>query len=104
MRRGGLGLVLTIAVAPRVIAQAPDAEVTLFVVVHDSTFVLRHVRVIDGTGAAPLDDQSVVVAGGRIVGVGPASSTSAPSRRQGKRWPRPGRPVTRESFPTAPAR
>jgi imidazolonepropionase-like amidohydrolase len=50
-----------------------------FVAVHDSAFALRHVRLIDGTGAAPLDDQTVVVAGGRITGVGPAASTPIPA-------------------------
>ena len=34
--------------------------------------VLQHVRVIDGTGAAPLEDQNVLIDGGKIVSVGKA--------------------------------
>jgi len=60
-------------------AQTPGPEVAPFIAVHDSTFVLRHVRVIDGTGEAVRDDQSVVVANGRITAVGPAGSISAPA-------------------------
>jgi imidazolonepropionase-like amidohydrolase len=36
--------------------------------------VLNNVRVIDGTGAAPLQDQRIVIEGGRIASVGPASA------------------------------
>jgi imidazolonepropionase-like amidohydrolase len=35
--------------------------------------VLQHVTVIDGTGAAPQPDQTVVITGGRITAVGPSS-------------------------------
>jgi imidazolonepropionase-like amidohydrolase len=35
---------------------------------------LTHVRIIDGTGAAPLEDQTIVVEGGRIASIGPASA------------------------------
>jgi len=38
------------------------------------TLVLEHVTVIDGTGRAPQSDQTVVIADGRIVAVGPAES------------------------------
>ena len=37
------------------------------------TLVLDHVRVIDGTGAAPADDQSIVIETGNITYVGPRS-------------------------------
>lgn len=40
---------------------------------------LQHVRVIDGTGAAPLEDQTIVVTAGRISAVGPSASTGAPA-------------------------
>jgi len=72
-------LLLAVWSAPPAAAQSPGAQVAPFVVVHDSTFALRHVRVIDGTGRAPVDDQTVVVAAGRIAAVGPAASTSIPS-------------------------
>jgi len=43
------------------------------------TTVLRGARVIDGSGAAPLDNATVVIRSGRIVAVGPTSSTPVPS-------------------------
>jgi len=49
-------------------AQSPSLskEVKEFVSVDAPAVVLRHVRVIDGTGAAAKEDQSLVIAGGRI--------------------------------------
>lgn len=40
---------------------------------------LTHVTLIDGTGAAPKPDQTVVIDGTRIAAVGPAASTRIPS-------------------------
>jgi imidazolonepropionase-like amidohydrolase len=40
--------------------------------------VVSHVRLIDGTGAAPKDDQSIVIAAGKIQSVGPSASLAAP--------------------------
>src|SRR4051794_34801865 len=37
-----------------------------FLAVDTPAVALTHVRVIDGTGAAPRDDQAVVIAGGKI--------------------------------------
>jgi imidazolonepropionase-like amidohydrolase len=42
-------------------------------------YALAHVRVIDGTGAAPREDQTVIVDHGKIAAVGPAASTMAPA-------------------------
>jgi imidazolonepropionase-like amidohydrolase len=78
-RLSGLGLLVAISFAVPAAAQTPANEVTPFVAVRDSAFALRHVRLIDGTGAAPADDQTVVVAGGRITRVGPAASTPIPA-------------------------
>ena len=39
----------------------------------EESLVLRHVTVIDGTGAAPQLDQTVVISGGRVRSVSPAS-------------------------------
>jgi imidazolonepropionase-like amidohydrolase len=39
---------------------------------------LTHVRVIDGTGAAAKDDQTVILEQGKISAVGPAASTAIP--------------------------
>lgn len=40
--------------------------------------LLDNVRVIDGTGAPPIEDGRVLIEGDRIVGVGPAATTQAP--------------------------
>jgi len=59
---------------------APD--VAPFVSVHSPVLVLNHVRVIDGTGAAPKEDQAIVISNGNIQSVGPASSTQPPTGAQ----------------------
>ena len=63
----------------RASAQTPGPEVTPFITINQPVVVLQHVRVIDGTGAPVRDDQSVVIANGRITAVGPATSTPAPA-------------------------
>ncbi|HEX6134305.1 MAG TPA: amidohydrolase family protein [Longimicrobiales bacterium] len=50
-----------------------------FVSVPETVVALTNVRVIDGTGAAPLEDQTVVIDGGRIVALGPSATTRAPA-------------------------
>src|SRR5258708_3970941 len=50
-----------------IFATAADAQTT----------VLRGARVIDGTGAAPLDNATILIRDGRIVAIGPSASTSA---------------------------
>jgi len=50
-----------------------------YLAVHASTVALRHVEIIDGTGAAPRTDQTLVIVDGKIAAVGPAASTPVPS-------------------------
>jgi imidazolonepropionase-like amidohydrolase len=57
-------------------AQAPDRQ--QFVRVEAPTVALTHVRVIDGTGAAPLEDQTIVISGGKIQSVGPSAAAKIP--------------------------
>ena len=47
-----------------------------FVSVSDPAVVLQHVRVIDGTGAAPVEDQTIMIQGGRIQSVGSGASAA----------------------------
>jgi imidazolonepropionase-like amidohydrolase len=54
------------------------STVTPFVKEDASVIALTHVRVIDGTGAAPRNDQTVVIAGGKIAALGDAASTKIP--------------------------
>jgi len=50
-----------------------------FVSVPETVVALTNVRVIDGTGAAPRESQTVLIRDGRIAAVGPASSTEVPA-------------------------
>ena len=61
-------LAVLVFAAPLVVAASPNhmnAQMT----------ALTHVRVIDGTGRAPLEDATVVIEGNRILAVEPANST-----------------------------
>lgn len=50
-----------------------------YVSVDAPVVALTHVTLIDGTGAAPKPDQTVVIDGARIAAVGPAASTRVPA-------------------------
>ncbi|HVO62330.1 MAG TPA: amidohydrolase family protein [Terriglobales bacterium] len=62
-----LALVIFSAVAP---AQTLSPEVRKFVKVNAPVVALTHVRVIDGTEAAPREDQTIVISHGKIQSVG----------------------------------
>jgi imidazolonepropionase-like amidohydrolase len=53
-----------------------------FVTVDATTFAIEHVRVIDGSGAPPLEDQTIVIGGGKIASIAPAASAAVPSGAQ----------------------
>jgi len=53
-----------------------------YVAIDTPTFALTHVRVIDGTGAAPKADQTVVVENGRITAIGDANQVRVPAGAQ----------------------
>lgn len=57
-------------------------DVAPFVSVNAPVVVLEHVRLIDGTGAAAKEDQTVVIADGKIQAVGAAGSVSIPGNAQ----------------------
>lgn len=61
--------------AQRVLSEATRA----FVAVDAPVVALTHVTVIDGTGAAPARDQTVVIENGRIRAVGSAALVSVPA-------------------------
>ena len=56
---------------------APD--VAPFVSVSSPVFVIEHVRVIDGTGAPAKEDQTVVVANGKIDAIGDSATVTLPA-------------------------
>ena len=69
------GALATLA-APGLAAGPTDAA--SYVALHAPVLVLRHVEVIDGTGAAPRTDQTLVIRDGRIAALGPEGSTALP--------------------------
>src|SRR6266436_75296 len=61
-------------------AQTPDRQ--QFIRADAPVIVLMHVRVIDGTGAAARDDQTIVISGGKIQSVGPTADAKVPANAQ----------------------
>ena len=57
---------------------AEPNEAAFYLAIRAPSIVLRHVEVIDGTGAAPRADQTVVIAAGKIAAVGPDAATAIP--------------------------
>jgi imidazolonepropionase-like amidohydrolase len=83
MRRLQVALVvLSVLAADDLTAQSFDRlspGVRGAVAVQEPIVALTNVRVIDGTGAAPRENQTVVIENGRIRSVGPAGSTQVPA-------------------------
>ncbi|HET7457184.1 MAG TPA: amidohydrolase family protein, partial [Gemmatimonadaceae bacterium] len=80
--RSFVAVLFAILVAPPLRAQSADKlspEVRQFVSVDAPVVALTHARVIDGTGAAARDDQTVVIDGGVIRAVGDAASVAVPA-------------------------
>ena len=70
------------AAATPALAPAPTGyggEVQQFFAFAPGPVALTHVRVIDGTGAAPLEDQTLLIEGGRIAVLGPAAAVAIPA-------------------------
>src|SRR5881397_111560 len=66
-------------------AQRPDSlatDVRQYVAVDSGLVALTHVLLVDGTGAAPKPDQTIVIRDGRIAVVGPAASVQIPAGAQ----------------------
>jgi imidazolonepropionase-like amidohydrolase len=62
--------------------QTLSPAVQAFVKVNAPVVALTHVRVIDGTGAAARQDQTIILSNGKIESVGDASSASVPKDAQ----------------------
>src|SRR5215468_11573759 len=77
-RNALLGLIVAVAPAFAQSGQLAPA-VRDFVKVQAPIVALQHVRVIDGTGAAPRLDQTLVIEAGKIRSVGDAASIAAPA-------------------------
>ncbi|HEY6806531.1 MAG TPA: amidohydrolase family protein [Pyrinomonadaceae bacterium] len=75
-----LPVLLILCFATNSLAQAPDRRE--FVRTDAALIALTHVRIIDGTGAAARDDQTVVISDGKIQSVEPSSSAKIPANAQ----------------------
>jgi imidazolonepropionase-like amidohydrolase len=56
-----------------------SSSVTSYVAVSDPVVALTNVRLIDGTGKAPIDGQTIVVENGRIKAIGATGSVAVPA-------------------------
>jgi imidazolonepropionase-like amidohydrolase len=63
-------------------AQAPISERQQFIRAEAPLIWLTHVRVIDGTGAPPLEDQTIVISEGKILAIVPSASGRVPTNAQ----------------------
>jgi imidazolonepropionase-like amidohydrolase len=64
------------------VAQAPNTERQQFIRIEAPVVVLTHVRVIDGTGAAARDDQTIVISEGKIQSIGASTTENVPTNAQ----------------------
>lgn len=53
-----------------------------FIRVNSKIVVLKNVRIVDGTGAAPVEDQTIILIGDRIGSIGPTATTATPADAQ----------------------
>jgi len=60
------------------LAQTLSPDVKQFVKVDAPVIALEHVRVIDGTGAAAIEDQTVVISNGKVKSVSSAAEATIP--------------------------
>jgi len=71
-------LLLTLASAAGSTLGAQLSDSASYLSVPEPSIALRHIEIIDGTGAPARADQTLVIGNGRIATVGPASSTVIP--------------------------
>ena len=64
------------------LAQGPAADRQQFIRAEAPVVAVTHVRVIDGTGAAPLEDQTIVIVDKKIQSVGPSATATVPAGAQ----------------------
>jgi imidazolonepropionase-like amidohydrolase len=75
-------LFLLFAVSISCLAQGPASDRQQFIRVEAPVVALTHVRVIDGTGAAPREDQTIVIAEGKIQSIAPSTTAAVPTGAQ----------------------
>jgi len=75
-------LLLLLTVSIGCLAQTPQSERQQFIRVEAPVVALAHVRVIDGTGAAPRDDQTIIIAEGKIQSIASSTTANVPTGAQ----------------------
>jgi imidazolonepropionase-like amidohydrolase len=76
---GAAGLVLLLLVAGALAQQPPANPLAPYIKVPAGVIALTHTRVIDGTGAAPRENQTLVIRDRDISALGDTASTPAPA-------------------------
>ncbi len=78
-----LALAAVLVFAPVVLASQPAPRlspgVSEYVTVPETLVALTNVRVVDGTGAPPVEGQAIVIRDGRIATVGPVAAVQVPA-------------------------
>lgn len=87
----GVAFVVLNAASARRARKLAEREPSTYLVGQFPTLILDHVRVIDGTGAPPSENQSIVIKSGKIEYVGPSSQQ--PTVAGAKVWDMTGRTV-----------
>jgi imidazolonepropionase-like amidohydrolase len=91
MRRKNIPLVLALMISialfmwpvwREMLPAWPGYGVRVYIRVSAPLVALTHVRVIDGTGAVPLENSTVILSGGRIQAIGSSSAIPAPPGAQ----------------------
>ena len=75
-------LLLLFALSIGCVAQAPPSDRQQFIRAEAPLIALAHVRVIDGTCAAPLEDQTIVIGDGKIQSIAPTASAKVQAGAQ----------------------
>lgn len=77
---------LVVSVLTICLAQGPQSDRQQFIRVEANprqpNIALTHVTIIDGSGAAPLEDQLILISGGQIRTIGPTATTKVPEETQ----------------------
>jgi imidazolonepropionase-like amidohydrolase len=77
-----ISILLLISVAVTAFAQGPGDPFQQFIRVKSKMVVLKNVRIIDGTGAAPKENQTITIIVDRIGSIVPAESATIPADAQ----------------------
>jgi len=72
-------ILILLLIMSSVTAYAQSGDRQQFIRTQAPVIALNNVRIIDGTGAAPLEDQTIVIRGGKIDLIGPTAATTIPA-------------------------